>query len=36
MRPREENGVIIFGGLGRFNAKEPVKKLKLNIITANI
>ena len=36
MRPRKENRVIIPGRLKQFNAKEPVKKLKLNIITANI
>ena len=36
MRPREENGVTIPGRLGRFNAKELVKKLKLNIITADV
>jgi len=36
MRLKEENGVIIPGRLKQFNAKEPVKKLKLNIITANI
>ena len=36
MRLREENRVIIPGRLGQFNAKEPVKKLKLNTITANI
>jgi len=36
MRLREENGVIILGRLGRFNAKELVKKLELNTITADI
>ena len=36
MRLREENGVIIPGRLRRFNAKELVKKLKLNIITTNV
>ena len=36
MRLREENGVIISGRLGQFNAKEPVEKLKLNTIIANI
>ena len=36
MRPREENRVIIPSRLRRFNVKEPVKKLKLNTITANI
>jgi len=36
MRPKEENKVIILSRLRRFNAKEPVKKLKLNTITANI
>ena len=36
MRLREENGVIIPSRLRQFNAKELVKKLKLNIITANI
>ena len=36
MRLGEENRVIIPGRLRRFNAKELVKKLKLNIITANI
>ena len=36
MRLKEENGVIISNRLGRFDAKEPVKKLKLNTITANI
>ena len=36
MRLREENRVIIPGRLGQFNAKEPVKKFKLNTITANI
>ena len=33
---REENGVIIPSRLGWFDAKELVKKLELNIITANI
>ena len=36
MRLKEENRVIIPSRLGRFNAKKPVKKLKLNTITANI
>ena len=36
MRLREENGVIIFGKLGQFNAKELVKKLKFNTITAKV
>ena len=36
MRLREENRVIIPSRLGQFNAKKLVKKLKLNIITANI
>ena len=36
MRPRKENEVIIPGRLGQFNVKKPVKKLKLNTITANI
>jgi hypothetical protein len=36
MRPREENGVIIPGRLGRFDAKELVEKLELNTITANV
>ena len=36
MRLKKENRVIILSRLGRFNAKEPVKKLKLNIITINI
>ena len=36
MRLREENKVIISGRLKQFNAKELVKKLELNIITANI
>jgi hypothetical protein len=36
MRLREENKVIILGRLRWFDAKEPVKKLKLNTITANI
>ena len=36
MRLREENKVIIPGRLRQFNAKKPVKKLKLNTITANI
>ncbi len=36
MRLREENGVIIPSRLRWFNAKEPVKKLELNTITANI
>ena len=36
MRLREENGVIIPSRLRQFNAKEPVKKLKLNTITANV
>ena len=33
---KEENKVIISSKLRRFDAKELVKKLKLNIITANI
>ena len=36
MRLRKENGVIIPSRLGRFNAKELVKKLKLNTITADV
>ena len=36
MRLREENRVIIPGRLKQFNAKELVKKLKLNTITANV
>jgi len=36
MRLREENRVIIPSRLRQFNAKELVKKLKLNIITTNI
>ena len=36
MRLKEENKVIILGRLRRFDAKEPVKKLELNIITADI
>ena len=36
MYPREENRAIIPSRLGWFNAKELVKKLKLNTITANI
>jgi len=36
MRLREENGVIIPGRLGQFNAEELVKKLELNTITADI
>ena len=36
MRLKKENKVIIFSRLRWFNAKEPVKKLKLNIITTNI
>ena len=36
MHLREENGVIIPSRLRRFNAKELVKKLKLNIITADV
>ncbi len=36
MRLREENGVIIPGRLRQFNAKEPVKKLKLSTITTNV
>ena len=36
MRLREENKVIISGRLKQFNAKELVKKFKLNTITANI
>jgi hypothetical protein len=36
IHPKEENKVIIPSRLGQFDAKEPVKKLKLNTITANI
>jgi hypothetical protein len=36
MRLREENGVIIPGRLRQFNAKELVKKLELNTITADV
>ena len=36
MRLREENGVTIPGRLGRFDAKEPVKKLELNTLTVNV
>ena len=36
MRLREENGVIIPSRLRRFNAKELVKKLELNTITADV
>ena len=36
MRLREENEVIIPGRLRRFDAKELVKKLELNTITANV
>ena len=36
MRLKKENRVIIPNRLRRFNAKELVKKLKLNTITANI
>ena len=36
MRLGEENGVIIPSRLGRFNAKELVKKLKLNTITTDV
>ena len=36
MRLREENGVTIPSRLRWFNAKELVKKLKLNTITTNI
>jgi hypothetical protein len=36
MRLKEENGVVIPSRLRRFNAKELVKKLKLNTITADI
>ena len=36
MRLRKENGVIIPSRLRRFNAKELVKKLKLNTITTNV
>ena len=36
MRLREENGVIIPSKLRRFNAKELVKKLKLNTITTDV
>ena len=33
---KKENKVIIFNRLRQFNTKELVKKLKFNIITANI
>jgi hypothetical protein len=36
MRPREENGVIIPSRLRRFDTKELVEKLELNIITADV
>ena len=36
MRLREENKIIIPSRLRRFNVKEPVKKLELNIITTNV
>ena len=36
MRLKEENRVIISSRLRWFNTKDPVKKLKLNTITANI
>ena len=36
MRPRKENRVTIPSRLRRFDAKELVKKLKLNIITADV
>ena len=36
MRLKEENKVIIPSRLRWFNAKKPVEKLKLNIITADI
>ena len=36
MHLKKENKVIILNRLRQFNTKEPVKKLKLNIITANI
>jgi len=36
MRLKKENKVIIPSRLRRFNAKELVKKLKLNIITTDI
>ena len=36
MRLREENRVIIPSRLRQFDAKELVKKLELNMITADI
>ena len=36
MRLREKNKVIIFSRLRRFDAKELVKKLKLNTITIDV
>ena len=33
---REENRVITLSKLGQFNVKEPVEKLELNIITADV
>ena len=33
---KEENKVIISSKLGRFDAKEPVKKLEFNTITTDI
>jgi hypothetical protein len=36
MRLREENRVTIPSRLGRFNAKDLVKKLELNTITADV
>ena len=36
MRLKKEKRDTIPGRLRQFNTKEPVKKLKLNIITANI
>jgi len=36
MRLKKEKIFFIFGRLRWFNAKEPIKKLKLNTITVNI
>jgi len=36
MRLTQEDGGFIFGSFGQFNAKEPVEKLKLDIIVVNI
>ena len=33
---KKENKVIILSRFGQFNAKKPVKKFKLNMITVNI